>query len=203
VAISLVKQFTQKEIDYIIDNRNKKTLVVIAEELHRPYGSILKKCARLRDKGIISMNPTNRYYGRIYSQHEIEYIKNNVGIKSFSDIGKRLRRSSDAIKHKAHRVGAKGISNYYNSKLLSTELGKRSDNIVNWYKQGLLKGKVAKSKAAFGKPLYIFIEEDIVKFLYKYHSLFNNIKNIPNLYFKNVLICAKDGRQLVFSDPTV
>uniref|UniRef100_A0A6M3LNI1 Putative DNA binding, helix-turn-helix domain containing protein n=1 Tax=viral metagenome TaxID=1070528 RepID=A0A6M3LNI1_9ZZZZ len=121
-----------------------------------------------------------------WTEKEIEFLLNNCGIMSNKRIADRLNRSHHAIRQKLHICGVSVFSNFYSARMLATELGKSHKTIMRWYRKGYIKGKVAEFGRGYLNPPMIFLEQDIVIFLRKYHYLFNK-KKISHLYFRNIV----------------
>jgi biotin operon repressor len=123
-----------------------------------------------------------------WSEQEIEYLADQIGLLSYEELSKKLNRSKEAIKH--HRCLMKlpmlRTGNYYSCTLLAKELGRSRASIRKYYRKGWLVGKQATWKALFGNQPFIFLEEHIVDFLRKFNYLFD-WRKIPNLYFRNVV----------------
>lgn len=122
----------------------------------------------------------------MWSPRELEYLSDNIGIKTTQEIAKVLRRPPRGIRLKAIKRGYLSYNNFYSASLLSKELGICRHTIVRWYKLGILRGKVAGWKNGYYHPCYIFLEQDIVGCLRRNHNYFRD-RNIPNRYFSNIV----------------
>lgn len=123
-----------------------------------------------------------------WTEQELEYLSDSMGILSYTELSKRLGRSENAIKLCRCRRGLPTFhnGNYYSCTLLAHELGRSRTSIRKYYRKGWLVGKRATWKALFGNRPLIFMEDNIVSFLKRFSRLFN-WKKIPNLYFRNVV----------------
>lgn len=123
-----------------------------------------------------------------WTQREIEYLADNVGILGYAEMAKRLGRSENAIKlcRCRQKLPTFYNGNYYSSTLLAQELGRCRTSIRKYHRKGWLVGRRATWKACFGNQPLIFLEEHIVDFLKKFNYLFN-WREIPNLYFRNIV----------------
>lgn len=123
-----------------------------------------------------------------WTEQEMEYLSDQVGILSYSEMAKRLGRSENAIKLQRCRRKLPTFfdGNYYSCTLLARELGRTRASIRKYYKKGWLTGKRATWKALFGNYPLVFLEEHIVSFLRKFHYLFD-WRKVPNLYFSNIV----------------
>jgi hypothetical protein len=77
-------------------------------------------------------------------------------------------------------------SNFYTARLLGKELNRDKATIMQWYRKGWLKGRLAGFRRGYLQTPMVFIEKDIVVFLKKHSYLFTGHK-IPNVYFKNIV----------------
>ena len=123
-----------------------------------------------------------------WTEQELEYLADNVGILSYAEMARRLKRSENAIKLCRCRRKLPTFHNgsYYTCTLLSQEIGRSRTSIRKYYRNGWLVGKEGTWKAKFGKRPLIFLEEHIVAFLRRFSHLFE-WRRIPNLYFRNVV----------------
>ena len=129
-----------------------------------------------------------------WTERELDYLANHVGLLNYSELSKKLGRSENAIKLCRCRMKLPTFhkGDYYSSTLLSQELGRSRASIRKYYRRGWLVGKRATWKAKFGKQPLIFLEEHIVAFLRRFHYLFE-WRKIPNLYFRNVVKGCQDA----------
>ncbi len=122
-----------------------------------------------------------------WSEREIEYLHDNMGILSYSELSKELKRSENAIRLYRCRNGLPTFfENIYTYALLANELGKSRASLRKYVKKGWLLGKVGTWTCKWGKHPMIFLEKNIVRFLKNHYSLFRP-SSIPNLYFRNVV----------------
>lgn len=123
-----------------------------------------------------------------WTEQELEYLADNVGIRSYAELAKKLKRSENAIKlcRCRKKLPTFHNGNYYSCTLLAQELNRSRTSIRKYYRRRWLVGKKATWKARFGKQPLIFLEEHIVAFLKKFSYLFD-WRKIPNLYFRNVV----------------
>jgi len=121
-----------------------------------------------------------------WTEQELEYLSDHIGILSYAELARKMNRSENAIKLCRHRRRLPTFhnGNYYSCTLLAQELGRCRASIRKYHRRGWLTGKKATWKARFGKPPLIFLEEDIIAFLKEFNRLFN-WRSIPNLYFRN------------------
>ena len=122
-----------------------------------------------------------------WSTEELDYLSNKLGLRTHSQIAKRLRKTTLAVKMKATREGYTYYDNFYSYKLLSEELGVSRTTLRKYVSKGLLQGRKAEWKSVYGHNPMIFTEEDIVTFLRGCNGTFANRK-IPNDYFRNVYL---------------
>jgi hypothetical protein len=129
-----------------------------------------------------------------WTEQELDYLANHVGILSYAEMSKRLHRSENAIKLCRCRQGMPTFHNgdYYSCTLLAQELGRSRASIRKYYRRGWLAGRQATWKAKYGKQPLVFLEDHILLFLRKFSHLFD-WKKIPNLYFRNVVKELQDG----------
>lgn len=122
-----------------------------------------------------------------WTEEEIEYLHDNIGLQSYEELSKTLNRSKEAIelfrcRHKLPKL----LDNVYTFKILSKELGKSKSSIRKYYYKGWLKGKRASWTYLYKNAPIIFLEEHIVKFLRAKYYLFTKYQ-IPNPYFRNIV----------------
>ena len=116
---------------------------------------------------------------------ELEYLSNNLGLKTHKQIGRKLNRTATAVKFKAFREKFTYYDNFYSYKLLAKELGVCRTTLRNYVSRGLLKGHKANWRSLYGFQPMIFTEKDILEFLKNCNGQFVH-RTIPNLYFKNI-----------------
>lgn len=123
-----------------------------------------------------------------WTDSELEYLADHVGIMDYTTLSKKLGRSKSAIKLQRCRKKLPTFHNgdYYSYTLLAQELGCCRASIRKYHQRGWLVGKKATWKALFGNAPTIFLEDDIVRFLGKFHHLFD-WRTITNLYFRNIV----------------
>ena len=122
-----------------------------------------------------------------WSSKEIEYLHDNLGLKSYEELSETLKRSKEAIKLFRHRHKLpKVFDNFYTFKILSKELGKSRTSIRKYYYKGWLVGRKASWTYLYKNHPIIFLEEDIVNFLKDKYSLFTKTY-MPNHYFRNTV----------------
>ena len=122
-----------------------------------------------------------------WSEDDIEYLHDNIGIKSYSQLSQKLGRKEGAIKLYRCRNGLPMVfDNIYTYTLLARELGKSRTMLRRYAKRGWLVGKKANWICKWGKHPMIFLDKNIVQFLKRYHHLFN-VNKVPNPYFRNII----------------
>jgi len=127
---------------------------------------------------------------RYWTEEETQYLLDYCGLLSNKQIAHQLGRTCHAIRQRLsiHKVSV--FSNIYTARLVAKELGRDKSTVMQWYRKGWLKGRVADFGRGYLHSPMIFTEEDIVVFLKKFHYRFN-YREIPNPYFKNVV--EKEG----------
>jgi len=132
--------------------------------------------------------------GRSWTQEEIEYVSEHVGIKDYTEMSHKLNRSRESIKlYRCRHKLPKFIDNFYSYSLLAAELGRSRATLRKYHKLGWLTGRRATWACVYGKHPMIFVEDDIVEFLKKFHHKFN-WRDIPNPYFRNIVeVLARKG----------
>jgi hypothetical protein len=125
---------------------------------------------------------------RRWTEKELDYLANHVGLLSYNELARKLHRSRAAVKLCRCKHGMPTFYNgdYYSMTLLSKELGRSSNTISKYHRKGWLKGKKATWRTIYWKNPYLFTENNIMEFLRGHFQLFD-WKKIPNLYFKNVV----------------
>jgi hypothetical protein len=121
-----------------------------------------------------------------WSDKEIDFLLNNCGVMSNKNIAKSLNRSYHAVTHKLWEKGISVFNNFYSAKLLGKELNRNHVTIMDWYRKGFIKGKEAEWKMGYMNRSMIFTEDNIVSFLRNFYFKFN-WRDIPNLYFRNIV----------------
>ena len=128
-----------------------------------------------------------------WSEDEIEYLFDNCGIISNQRIAQQLGRTPKAIRQKLSRNGVSVFSNFYSARLLAKVLGKCHKTIMNWYRAGYIKGKLAGFGRGYLKTPMMFVEKDIIVFLKEHHQLVK-CEEIGHPYFRNIVKgCYKKG----------
>ena len=129
-----------------------------------------------------------------WTEQELEYLSDNIGILSYAELSKKMKRSESAIKlcRCRRKLPTFYDGNYYSYTLLARELGRSRTSIRKYHRKGWLVGRAATWKARFGNCPLIFLEEHIVSFLQTFHHLFD-WRKIPNLYFRNVVKECQNG----------
>jgi hypothetical protein len=180
-------KFTDAEIKHITDNFSKKKIKDIANDLQRSSGAIAGYCHRQRKKSkgeLFSLY--KRYYLREWDEHEIEYLHDNMGLKTFEEMGRYLRRTPVSVKEYAYKSKLSLYDNFYTCRQLGKELNVRLTYISRWANRNLIGSKRAFFKGLYGRTPMIFMEEDIVQFLKDYYFLFTPNK-IAHPYFRNIV----------------
>ena len=123
-----------------------------------------------------------------WTEREIEYLSDHIGLLSYTELSKKLGRSENAIKlyRCRHKLPTFHNGDYYSATLLAQELGRSRTSVRKYHRKGWLVGRKATWIAKYGKHPLIFLEEHIVAFLRKFHHLFD-WRKIPNLYFRNIV----------------
>jgi len=123
-----------------------------------------------------------------WTEQELDYLADHVGVLSYAELSKKLRRSENAIKLQRCRMKLPTFHNgdYYSYTLLAQELGCSRTTIRKYHQRGWLVGRKATWKALFGNPPVIFLEKHIVVFLRMFYHLFD-WRKIPNPYFRNIV----------------
>jgi hypothetical protein len=177
---------------FIKDNYTKMTTVNISKETGINISRIRNYCYRERKKSKGKLfNKSERYYMKQWSDDSMQYLADNVGLKSYDDIALALDRNSIAIKVMIRKKGMSLYDNFYSGTTLSKELGKSKNTIFRWADRGLLPYKRAKFKGLYGRIPMAFVEDDIVKFIKEYYYKFNP-KRIEHPYFRNIVINEYD-----------
>jgi hypothetical protein len=164
------------------------TIVDMSKRIGINVTRIVDYCYRQRKKTNGEMfNLSTRYYNKRWSERSLEYLSDNIGLKSFGEISNEIRRSPSAIKHRIRKKRMSLYSNFYTCRSLGKELGRDKDVILKWANKGLIPYKRAAFKGRYGTTPYVFLESDIVKFLRSYYYKFSPHK-IEHPYFKNIVI---------------
>lgn len=83
--------------------------------------------------------------GRNWSESDLEYLRENYGNKSMSILKTKLKRTRDAIKIKATRIGLGGAKTngcvYINPNQMAKILKIDRHKTLDWVKSGLMKSK--------------------------------------------------------------
>jgi hypothetical protein len=124
---------------------------------------------------------------RQWTPNEVQYLQDNCGLISNRAIALKLGRTGGSIRGRLYRSHISIFDNFYSATLLGRELNRNKATVMQWYRKGWLKGKVADWGQGYRNPPMIFVEGDIVAFLKGHCELFQGHK-IPNTYFKNVVV---------------
>jgi transposase len=134
-----------------------------------------------------------------WTEKEVTYLADHIGLLTYEEIATSLHRRVCSVKLKAHKAGMSYFDNFYSCTTLAEELGVSRSAITKWFKQGLLKGRVANWSYSWHKKPFIFLEEDIVRFLREHccnqRSFLHNGVLIPNRYFRNIVREALKGEK--------
>lgn len=122
-----------------------------------------------------------------WTEREVNFVHDYVGIKSYAELAEQLGRSEEAIKlYRCRHHLPRAFDNFYSYTLLAKELGRARASLRKYFKRGWLKGRKADWVGVYGKVPMIFLEDDIVVFLQERYYLFEPRK-VPNIYFRNVV----------------
>ncbi len=121
-----------------------------------------------------------------WTEEETEYLFSNCGIIPNKKIAQKLGRTHKAVRQKLFKNSISVFDNFYSARLLAKELGVCHETIMKWYHKGWLKGKCAKWGRGYLNSPMIFTEYGILQFLQSHSRLFAE-REIPNLYFRNVI----------------
>ena len=107
-----------------------------------------------------------------WTEEEIEYLTDNVGILDYKTLSQKLGKSTIAIKeyrcvHKLPRF----YDTFYSYTLLARELGRSRSTIRKYYSRGWLVGRKATWTYRYNKHPMIFTDENITQFLKEHHDL--------------------------------
>lgn len=117
-----------------------------------------------------------------YTKEEIEYLENNWGRKSMTEIANELNRSINGIKLKAERLGLGGILNadeYLSAKQIADILDKQANTIMRWVKNKGLKGKIKIMANGKERGVWRIKLEDLMEWLKNNQEWFDARKIIP------------------------
>jgi hypothetical protein len=98
-----IKYFSEKEIQFIKDNRDKMSVAEMGRILNRRCTVISCKCRRIG----LTMKTH-----KLYSTEEESFIRKNHGKMSQNTIAEILNRNSDSISAKSRRMGYAPLINY-------------------------------------------------------------------------------------------
>jgi hypothetical protein len=164
------------------------TVVDMSKETGINISRIRNYCYRERKKSKGKMfNKSDRHYMKQWSDDSIQYLADNIGLKTYDEISYMVGRSPIAVMVMSHKRGMSLYSNFYSGSTLSKELGKAKSTIFRWVNKGFLPYRVAKFKGIYGHVPMAFTEDDIVKFIKEYYYKLNPQK-IGHPYFKNLTI---------------
>jgi hypothetical protein len=133
---------------------------------------------------------------RRWTEKELDYLANHVGIMNYKALARKLNRSEEAVKlcRCRHRMPSFYDGDYYSSSMLAREIGRSRRIIMKYYRRGWLLGKQATWKARFGQRPYLFTEDNIVAFLEGHFQLFD-WRKMPNPYFRNIVKGLYDAQK--------
>ncbi len=96
---------------------------------------------------------------------EVEYLVDNIGLRSHAAIGRTLGRTAVAVQIKAKRLGVNQRDNIYTARLIAEEFNVDSHKVVeDWIKPGLLKAR--RPPAAYGPyRLWAVKPEELERFI--------------------------------------
>jgi hypothetical protein len=95
-----MKDWTQEEIDYLIEHQGKLTYKMIGNVLGRSEASVSNKAKRM---GIADKR--NCIRGRTWTEEELQYMRDNYGKVSIAQMRAHLKRKRNSIQEKAQRMG--------------------------------------------------------------------------------------------------
>jgi len=130
---------------------------------------------------------------RAWTENEFEYLHDNLGIKSYSEIAQYLKRTKKSVLLKAQRCNISVYDNIYAFLSLSKDLGVSVFVLRKWYLQGYLPGRQATWSRKRGHTVdypIIFTEDNVLYLLRKHPGIVVAVLGdtlIPNRYFRNSL----------------
>ncbi|WP_053956776.1 hypothetical protein [Inediibacterium massiliense] len=142
------KKWMQEEIEYLVCNYSKKSIMNIANDLDRTKDSVFKKAKR------IGLTTELRYW----SEEEVEFLLDKWGKKTAEFIANELDRSLVSIRKKAIelKLGPEIIANgeFLTTGDIGYLLNKNPSLIYRWIREGFMKGR------RFGKKKVFQIKPD-------------------------------------------
>lgn len=108
----MATKWTQEELEYITDNKNKISYQEMAQEINRTADAISRKMGKL---GLIENNS--------WCETEVEYIRNNFMTSTCRQIGKHLGKNVGSVEQQARKLGLQKQIIDLNKKNESVKLG--------------------------------------------------------------------------------
>lgn len=151
------QDWTKEEEQYLIDNKTKP-ITELAKDLGRTKNSVLAKFTRLGLR-----KPRHKFW----TKKEDLYLENNIGIKTYAEIGKRLKRTPRSCAARAKRLGLEGYDKEYSAADIARAFNVNSSTVITtWIKHNGL--PVEKKKK--GQQIYYSIKGEEFWMWYKKHS---------------------------------
>lgn len=150
----------------LVSDKNAKELAIL---FNRTESAIRAKCNKL--------NLTLKKNKKIWTQEEVEFLRDSWGVLSISSICRQLNRSLKSIKSKANRIGLEPLRNSFDDDITITEfaeyMGISRYRIYYFHKRGL---KMKRKKLSNKTSMYMISIKDALKFLEEHQNLFDAAK---------------------------
>ena len=179
------RQFwSEAENDYLIRTHHRLSARQQAERMLRPYGSVVAQRGRLMRQGRI--DSSTRSYHRVWTEREMDYLREWVGTLTTEQIAKNLNRSRNAVKIYAYRLGLnlREHKHHYTARGLGRIFGKCPKSIAWWIEMGWLQG--TRWGRVGANEMWFVRRKDVLPFLHQYPFLVDR-ERVTHPGFKQVL----------------
>lgn len=174
--------WTTKEEQFIIDTYSTLMAKEQADRLHRNQAQVVEKRMRMVRDGLLSQR---RAYLPRWTRKEEEWLADNYWRLPMRTLMRRLRRSEVGIVLKKRRLGLLRTDGYYTARAIGELFGQDAKWIAKLHNEGYIQGE--KAPYAFGlNRVWIFTEEDVVRFLRTYPWLVDRTR-MKEHYFRSII----------------
>jgi excisionase family DNA binding protein len=180
-------KFTTSEDDVIIAEYGRRPVVQIAAMLGRQYNTTLAHIRVLHRRNILDIG--HRYYGRRWTEEEVDYIREWWGLLPDVEIARHLGRSVDSCEHASGRKGhmTRRMA-FYTAADVARLFGVDWHRVAGWIHAGHLKAR--KSLVMSRHPFWRVEDEDIQAFMRSHSCLYDWRKVQGHAFWRNLARAA-------------
>jgi excisionase family DNA binding protein len=168
----------------IIEHYSSKTLKEIAALLNRPHLGLAKRSHVLVQQGRLSY--AQRFYGRPWTDEEIDYLAENWGLLTDEAVAAHLGRSVGACLHAAgQRAGVTRKMQFYTAATVAHLFGVDWHRVERWIEAGLLKAKRSHIRGVYGNVWHIG-DEAITAFIRQHPWAYDRTRIEGGTWWRNL-----------------